>query len=300
MNSHQESKLNMYRTVQMICDDNSSTFTTNPAFVTAYKNYVTNITNIINTATAESQAISGITIDKSVARKKLCQTASEIAGVVFAFATSAKNNSLREVVNYSYSDLFKIKDDLLAPTVKNIFDAANNNLTNLESYGITTATLDSFKATIDDYSGAVPKPRSAVSLKSTYSKNLRMLFKQTDDILKSELDKLVISFKANAPDFVSTYKNARIIIDTAKSTTQIKGAVVDATDKSPLKNATVEIIGSSSLKTQTSIEGNFTFKPVTPGSYKINVTAEGSTETTTTSVEVKLGKTAKVEISVKS
>jgi len=290
----------MYRTVQMICDDNSSTFSTNPAFVTAFKSYVTNITNIINTATSESQAISGITIDKSNAKKKLCQTASEIAGIVFAFATNTKNISLREVVNYSYSDLFKIKDDLLAPTVKNIFDAANENLTKLDSYGISTATLDSFKSTIDDYSGAVPKPRSAVSLKSTYSKNLRMLIKQTDDLLKSELDKLVISFKAYAPDFVSTYKNARIIIDAAKSTTQIKGAVVNATDKSPLKNASVEIIGSSSLKTQTSIEGNFTFKPVTPGSYKINVTAEGSTETTTTSVEVKLGKTAKVEIAVKS
>jgi hypothetical protein len=284
----------------MICDDNSSNFSTNPAFVTAYKNYVTNITNIINTATAESQAISGITIDKSVARKKLCQTASEIAGVVFAFATSAKNNSLREVVNYSYSDLFKIKDDLLAPTVKNIYDAANNNLTGLESYGINAATLDSFKATMDDYSGAVPKPRSALSMKSTYSKNLRLLIKQTDEILKSELDKMVISFKANAPDFVSTYKNGRIIIDAAKSTTQIKGSVISSDNNSPLKNATVEIIGSSSLKTQTSIEGNFTFKPVTPGSYKINVTAEGSTDTTTSSIEVKLGKTAKVEILAKA
>jgi len=91
----------------------------------------------------------------------------------------------------------------------------------------------------------------------------------------SELDKLVVSFRNTNPDFVSTYKTARVIIDAAKSTTQIKGSVISASDNSPVKFATVEIIGSSSFKTQTNMEGNFTFKPVTPGFYKINVTAEG-------------------------
>ena len=146
----------------------------------------------------------------------------------------------------------------------------------------------------------VPMPRTASSIKSTYTNNLRLLIKQADGILKNELDKLVISFKANAPNFVSTYKNGRVIIDAPTSHTQIKGAVTNSGNNSPIKNATVEITGASLLKTQTNMEGNFTFRSVKPGSYKISVTAEGSTDTTTTNVEVKLGQTAKVEISVNS
>ena len=111
---------------------------------------------------------------------------------------------------------------------------------------------------------------------------------------------MVISFKANAPNFVSTYKNARVIIDAPTSPTQIKGTVLTTGKNSPIQNATIEITGALSLKTQTNMDGNFTFRSIKPGAYKISVTAEGSTDTTTTNVEVKLGQTTKVEISVNS
>ena len=290
----------MYRTVQMICDDNTSIFSTNPAFVTAYKNYVTNITKIISEATNDSVVTTGVAIDKSVARKNLCQTATDVAALVFAFATTTQNNTLRESINYSYTDLLRINDEFLVPTTTTIFNAANDNFTDVESFGVSRTVLDKLQKNIDDYNSSVTKPRKAISIKATHTRNLVQLEKQTDSILKNQLDKLVISFKADAPDFVSDYKNGRIIVDAPTSVTQIRGKVLNASDNSPSKNATVEIIGSSSLKTNTNIEGNFTFKPVTPGSYKINVTPEGSTETTTSSIEVKTGKAAKVQISIKA
>jgi ABC-type uncharacterized transport system auxiliary subunit len=57
--------------------------------------------------------------------------------------------------------------------------------------------------------------------------NLRELFKQTDAILREQMDRLVVTFKATHPDFVKTYESTRIIVDPPKKSVQFKEIVTD-------------------------------------------------------------------------
>ena len=288
MDSRQEAKLNMYRTVQLFCNNNNAITATNPAFTTAFAAFTAKISNIISTATSESQVITGIATDKTVLKKNLCQSATDIAALIFAYASSINNNTLKQEVNYAYSDFFRLKDDLLAPTAKNIHNAATANLPALAPFGVTAAMLSALQTTINAYSTSVPTPRNAKAIKATYTANIKQLIKETDSILKNQLDKLAVSFKTTQPDFYNSYLNTRIIIDPSKTETQIKGTVVQEGSNTPIIKAAVNLAGPTGGSTQTDTAGKFIFKPVIPGNYQIKVSAEGYTSTDIT-FDVKLG-----------
>jgi hypothetical protein len=55
--------------------------------------------------------------------------------------------------------------------------------------------------------------QSAKSSKITENANIKSTIKEIDTLLKDEMDKLIVNFKKNNPDFVSDYHNARVIID---------------------------------------------------------------------------------------
>lgn len=296
MDSKQESKLNMYRTVENICDTNISLISTIAAFLAAYNNFKDIIATIISTASSESLVLSGITIDKAVLKKNLCQSATDLAALIFAYASSIGNNTLKQQVNFAFTDFNRLKDDELVPAVQNILIAADTNMAALADFGVTAAGITDLQNIMNDYSTAVPKPRSAKALKETYSKNLKLLIKQGDDLLKNQMDKFVANFKNTQPDFVSTYKAARVIIDPSKSTTQIKGNVSSETGEEPVGNATVQIIGLTAASVTTNAEGFYVQKPVIPGIYEINVIAVGFQPKNITGVEAQLGKTTTLDI----
>ena len=213
MTSRQESKLNMFRATQKHCNDNPTIVETVTAFQNALKAFSTKIASIIATAQQEDVITTGVTIDKAEAKKSLCQLASDTAALVSAYAVEQKNNPLLKQVDFSYSDLFKSKDDELAPRCQNIFDAAKNNLAELSAYGVTQATIDSLLTAINNYAAKVPNPRNAAALKITIKANLKTLFAEADKILKLQMDKTAVSFKKDNAYFVKTYLSNRVIID---------------------------------------------------------------------------------------
>lgn len=296
MNSRQEAKLNMYRSTKQLCDDNATTVATNTAFQTAFNTFKVKLSTLITTATSESQVISGIAVDKSVAKKNLCQLATDISAIVFAYASSINNNTLKNGVNFAYSDLLRLKDDQLPLTCQNIHGLATVNATALTPFGITTAMLTTFQTSITDYSTAVPKPKTAKSVKATFTKNIGILIKDIDAILKDQLDKLVVAFKPTKPDFVNSFKNARVIIDPSKTTTQLKGKILDASTKLPIKGAIVEILGATTSTIISTKAGVYTLKPANAGIHTIKVTAEGYNPITTDELTVKTGQINKQDI----
>ena len=293
MTSRNEAKLNMYRTVKQLCDDNATTVALNPAFLAAFNIFKAKLSTLITTVTSESQVIKGVAIDKTLSKKNLCQTTTDIAAVVYAYASAINNNTLKQSVNFAYTDLFKIKDDLLAPTCQNIYGAANTNSAALVSYGITAPMLTAFQAVITDYSTAVPKPRTAKSVKATFTKNIGIAIKDIDLLLKDQMDKLVVTFKPTKPDFLNSYKTARIIIDPNTTTTQLKGKVIDNLTKLPIKGAKIEIMTSPITIVFTNLLGNYAQKPLAAGTYKVSISLTGYESITIDNLSIKLGQITK-------
>ncbi|UAY51317.1 carboxypeptidase-like regulatory domain-containing protein [Ferruginibacter albus] len=299
MEARQETKLNMYHSVQKICDDNANVITTNPAFQTVYNSYKANISALITAISLESEVITGITIDKTEAKKALCRNATDVGAIIFAFASANNNNTLKQSVNFSYTDLFRLKDELVAPTIQNIYKAANDNAASLTDYGITAAMLTTFQSAIDAYNNSIAKPRTAKAIKGTHTQNIKELIKIIDNQLKEQLDKLIVNFRSSNSDFVSAYTNARIILDPAHSATQIKGTVTDADTKQPVAGVTVQLMGNI-IQCITDAQGNFSLKPVIHGTHSVTISGNGYQSTTVNNIKVKLGQAVTVNATIKS
>ncbi len=295
MTSKEGSKLNMFRTAIQLCDNNAVIIAANPAFLRSLNALKANNNSLTATLTAESQVISGITEDKTVAKNNLVQQATDVAGIVYAYAAGSNNNTLAKQVDYSASDFRKIKDEKLAPTLQNIHDIANANVAALADFGVTPAMLTAFQTAISDYSSSVPGPRTARSVKSTYTSNIKQLLKEGDNILKTQMDKLLVTFKATNPDFVTSYKNAQKIIDASSTGTQLKVTVTDSAGKGPLKNIRVEVIGVTTAAATTTATGIAIFRPLNNGNYVVNANAPGY-KTSTAEIEVKQGKINKASL----
>lgn len=297
MTAKQESKLNMYRATQKHCADNAAIVTTVPAFETALAIFNVKVSAIIAATQQEDLVTKGITVDKTDAKKSLCRLTTDIAAPIFAYASSTSNNKLKQEVNFSYSDLLKTKDDLMAPRCQNIKDIGMANLTGLKPYGITAASLDALQTEIDNYQVKVPTPRNSAAQKKTIRENIKNLIKEADLVLKEQLDKTVVGFKSSNPDFVSTYKTNRIIIEPGQSSTTLKGAILNSIDKSPVAGATIVVIETGN-KASCNEKGIYQIKPIAAGIYTISISAPKYKDKTEQQVTVKQGQNTTMDFAL--
>jgi len=288
MNARFESKLNMYRATQKHCTDNASIVATLPAFETLLNSFNVKLSALISLTQQEDLQVKGITVDKSESKKSLCHLATDIAAPIFAFGSATANNQLKQEVNFTLTELLRTKDDVLAPRCQNIKDLGTANLGALKPYGITEAGLTALQTEIDNYQLKVPTPRNSAAQKKTIRENIKKLFGEIDTVLKEQMDKTVVGFKAGNPDFISTYKANRVIIDPGKSTTTLKGTVQNAAGKLPISGASILVKEIDSNATS-SASGTWQVKPIVAGTYTIIISATNFKEKVEPAVTVKQG-----------
>jgi hypothetical protein len=213
MNARQTAKLAMYRAIELLCNSNATITKKNAAFTAAFAIFVSKIAVLLGSQTVASKQTKGIVTDKKTLKKILAQNAADLAALVFSYATKEKNETLKQIVNYAMSDIEKLAAELVVPTCVNIKKAAEDNLAALADYGVTAAMLTDLQTDMDNFSGASPKPKVAKASKVTENANIKTTIKEIDTLLKDEMDKLLVNFKKDNPDFVSDYHNARVIID---------------------------------------------------------------------------------------
>ncbi len=287
----------MFDAVIAYCTSNSSIIATVPAFQSAFASFQSTVSEIHSVVQLQVNVITGITADKAKMKDNLAGAAANLAATVFAYASNSGNNALKEQVNFPPSELKSLKDKMLVATSGNIRDAANANLAALNNYGITAESITGFQTIIDAYVAQMSSPRNAVSQRASHAKTLVNLFKQANDALKTQLDKIALQFKLSNADFYNTYKSNRIVIDPGTSTTQIIGTITNAANDQPVEGATVQLVGSE-LSTVTDEEGIYNLKPVGIGNQSIKITKTGFADNTISNRVVKLGKTATADAAI--
>jgi hypothetical protein len=298
MKALQEAKVNMYRAVEKHCDDNAAIVASVPAFQTAVTEFKANIAALLSAIQQEDLATSGITIDKTEAKKTLCQLTADTAAQVFAFASTNNNFDLKQVSNFSLSELLRTRDDQLGPRCQNIYDKANANLAALAPFGVTAGLLTSLQTAITLYETKVPSPRNAAAQKRTIRTNIKNLLKDTDTLLKERMDKTAVAFRSSDPDFYKTYKSNRVIIDPSAITTELSGTVTNQADGSFITGATISIGGPGGVTATTNSLGVFEKKPAAAGMYDILFTAKGFADKNVAGYKILLGKNNVLDVAM--
>lgn len=287
----QENKLSMYRVAEKLLDDNSIIWNGTPGFVIS-KGLFSGKIVAINTAAAQQQAIiTGVSTDKNVLKLSLVDKAAPVAAAIIIYASQNNNNELLEAVNFTHTQLIKTRDDLLGGICQNIHTKATENLLALADFGITAGSLTALQAAITAYSVKVPAPGTAQLTKSTATFNLRKLFKETDVILKMQVDRFVLTFKSSNPDFYTAYQKARVIKDLGATHTKFRVLVQDQ-DGSPIEGATVSLVQNNlvAYSMVTDGLGKQLLIKIKPGIYTIRAEKTGFVKKEQTGVQFKAGK----------
>ncbi len=214
MTTKQFNKLTMYLAVEGICDPAKTVWLTLQAFADAYTDLQTRVTNIQTLAQNQTQDTGGVALDKQAARQAMCGLALPIANAVHGYAVKTKNNTLAVTVDYSMADLIEGRDVHSLDLCQIISTAANANLANLTSYGITAAKLTALTNAIAAYTLLISAPRDTRAKGKTVTGNIQSQFDAADEAL-GLMDDLLGQI-ADAK-FVADYNNARNIVDTAAS-----------------------------------------------------------------------------------
>ncbi|MEP7319764.1 MAG: hypothetical protein ABI921_13510 [Panacibacter sp.] len=111
-------------------------------------------------------------------KKSLAQLATDIGALIYAYAASVNHNTLKAQVDFTFTDLFKTKDEILPVRCQNIHDAGTANLVALAPFGITAPILASLQTTIIAYKLKVPTPRNAAADKKTIRSTKRIYLQQ--------------------------------------------------------------------------------------------------------------------------
>lgn len=216
MNTKKLNKLTMALGIEDVCNGNSATLSTVPAFAAAYTDLQTRVSNIQLLAQGQEQDTSGIAADKKQARQAMCNVALPIASAIHAYATKNKNNELATKNDFSISDLMAGRDVQSAERCQNIYNDANTNLASLADFGVTAAKLAALKAVIAAYNLLITKPRDTRNAGKTVTGNIDSEFDALDQDL-TIMDDLIAQFAPANQKFVDDYNNARTIVDTAAS-----------------------------------------------------------------------------------
>ena len=217
MNAKQDPQLMMETTLTKTLNRYPTITAQIPAFVMAMGDLGVKVAYIEAQALIQAGKTTGLTLNKTNAKKAMCDKAFEISSAVGSYASTVKNAELAAQVDFTYSDIARSRDIETAGLCENIRTLATNNLVQLADYAVTAADLTDLAKKIAAYKSALANPTDARVSKKTATANIEAGFIEFDDILENRMDKLMPKFQAISADFVKDYWNARNIVDIAAS-----------------------------------------------------------------------------------
>ena len=213
MNDRQENKLTMYRAVETLLDNNAAKTGPIAALSTAITNFK-NLIGEIETAEQEKQtATTGKTASKGEAEAVLISEAVTIAAGLKALGSVTNNKELIEAGGETKSSLYGTRDTDLVTKTQLIHDFANTNAIALADYGITPAMITSLQTRITDFNSALGTREESVALRVAAGAEVEGFFKDADNVLVNQVDKIMEVFRESDTQFYNEYKNARVIRD---------------------------------------------------------------------------------------
>ena len=239
MDNKDTNRANMIRTTLQYCADNSSATSGILAFAPVLVQAQAKLLLIDQLDQIAIATTKGVTLDTKALRASMQSIALKCANAVIAYATSINNNTLKAKVNFTESDLKKMKKEEVDDVCQTIREVTDANMANAQNYGVGPADTSDLQTTITLYRIAVQNPRQAIINRSDAKKQIKQIIRQIiNTIFKGQMDKMVSTLKTSNPNFVNKYFLAREIIDLGKTTGKLRGTTTDPAKK-PLQKAAI-------------------------------------------------------------
>jgi len=209
----QENKLTMYEGVITLLENNTDIVSPIGAFVTAQEDFKTAVQQIRNKGLEKREATKGKTQSKHDAEDALVNALMEIASPLYSLARRAKMNDVMEICDVTEYKLRRLRDTELESIANSIQTKAAANAAGLGTYSITDAMITSLAEKIAAYHNALGERESGVATRIGVTKTLAELFKQADELLYDDIDRIVERLRTSNSEFYTKYLGARVVKD---------------------------------------------------------------------------------------
>ncbi|MGD9994053.1 MAG: hypothetical protein AB7S69_12215 [Salinivirgaceae bacterium] len=214
MKRTQSNKLSSYLALAIVLTKYEAKLALVPALVAVVSRFMALLEEIKEVQQIQEGKTSGSTLQKQKEEAEMIEITLRVAAAIYVYATDQKNLELQEEVKISPWYLKRQGDSSLLNRCKRIHQIASGlDAEAVAPFGLLPETISGLQKEIADFDALIAKPRTAIVTRSTATQRLKELFKETDLLLRDEMDKLMLVVKDQDPVFYNEYKAARIIVD---------------------------------------------------------------------------------------
>jgi hypothetical protein len=213
MNDALENKLTMYKAVESLLDSNTAKLAAITAIAPVLTDFKDRIIAITEKDTLANTAGAGTTDTKTADKAALISDAVTIASALFALGSATSDDRLKALSKVTKSSLKELRDTQLLTDVTNIKNLADSYAAPLAAYGITAPMIAALETKAANFNTSLGARETGGSVRTSAFAQLDVMFKETDTLLKDQMDKIMVIFKNSDPQFYGEYVNSREIID---------------------------------------------------------------------------------------
>ncbi|MGE0635293.1 MAG: carboxypeptidase-like regulatory domain-containing protein [Bacteroidia bacterium] len=306
MQNRDTNRLNMIRTTIQWCNENPAATSAIPAFAGIKATVETKLTIIDQLNQTATKGSKGVTIDTNISRLNMQKIAFKCACALTAYAATIKSNTLRAKVNYTLNQMSAKKKEEIDDICQTIHDEANLNLASATGFGYTLTDVTDLQTAINLYRDSMANPRQAIISRSVALQTIKTQIREIlNTLLKQQMDSMVHTLIISNPTFVSSYFNARKIIDLGTTHTRVAGIITNK-NGTPIQNATFtahktgEPVEATLLVAQikTDNRGRYSIPKFPPGDYTFQWQHPNYQPRTETNIHIRPGKEHKRKITL--
>lgn len=208
-----ENRLTMFRAVESLLDNNTAKTAGMTVFATRFAEFKDVVLQIVDKEEQRTNATAGMSADKKAKRDDMVENAAVIAAKLKTLGSDTNDDRLIQIGDLKRSDLAKMRDTQLIPTVQGLVNAADAVAAGLAGYGVTAAMIAGLSTKMNSYNASLGSKESLFSIKGAAYTALNNLFDSANNILVNKLDNLMEGFKKDDNEFYNQYKIAREIHD---------------------------------------------------------------------------------------
>ena len=215
-------KLNMYQAVQLVCDEHPDAWNTIPAFGQIYQLFVGKVSTLKQQAYLHTQTITGVREAKDAERAAVVKKAEVVANALRSLGGVLSDTKLRAQLRFSHSKLMQCNAPRLMQYLDSIIEAATAHMAELPDYGVTQAKLDELTLLRYQLEQTLLATRNAIVTRRSLSTELGLLTRELDQLLRINLDPLMLVIESDYPEFFRLYQAARVVVDHRGKSTKPK------------------------------------------------------------------------------
>jgi hypothetical protein len=206
-------KRSMFGSVHTVLTANQAIWSSVPAFGSAVNLFENKLTILDTKLSEQSVAMTGVTREKQEQLNRLSEKMILAHNALYLYGKETASIILQERNRTSQSELLRLtigRAKVHGNDLKNDLAAFGSAL---EAYGITQTFVSDLIAQIDGLPELIESSRIALLHRKGATRAIDEVEAKLTEILRDQMDRMILVFKSDHPQFVSDYQDARALIN---------------------------------------------------------------------------------------